>query len=225
MPALRQVKESPGLLLDEESGTYYKLVDTLAHGQYDSVVVKNDAATSNIPFGQEYEFARDIADKQELDCNFRTPRKLTSGQIMWVNRIGLYFPKFVGGIEVDAEDIQTVVENSFFELTLGGKRKYASPSIQSPSGFGWYGGTTKTNESVLSLGLPSLGGVLPLAQPIYFNDKHDVSGTLSFHRRTWIAGVTPPFLAGSSVPRVADNNAIVVAKMILHGRLYTPSMV
>ncbi len=224
MAALRQVKESPGVLLDEETGTYYKLVDTLHHAQRESVLIQNDSATSSIPFGQEYEFGRDIADKPELDCNFRTPRKLTSGQVMWVSRIGLYFPKFVGGREVDAEDIQVVAENTFFEFDIGGKRKYAAPAIESPSGFGWYGSTTKNNESVLSLGLPSLGGVLPLAQKIYFNDKHDVAGRLTFQRRTWISGLPAAFLAGGNVPRTPDNSAFVLARMILHGRLYTPSM-
>ena len=98
-----------------------------------------------------------------------------------------------------------------------------------PAGFGWSGSTVKNNGAVVTMGLPSLGGVLPLAKKIYLNDNYDVDGSITIQPRGWVqvngAGVAPTDPVLMAGGQAANASAIVLARMVLHGRLYAPSTV
>jgi len=224
--AIRPVKSKPGVLWDPDRQKFFKLVDTLVHGQYDTALFQANGA-GVLSYGQSVNFAQNVQSKQLIDTNFSQPRRLIAGQSMWVSRIGLYWLPRFGDVFIDYEDIITVVENTYFVLKLNRKEILQGPSIMFPSGFGYYGNTTKTNTGIVSVGLPSMGGVLTLAKKQFLNESYDIDGQLQLQDHQWASGSVPALAAGPVLyaGNESATQCFVAVKMILHGRLYSPATV
>lgn len=223
---IRQIKSKPGLLFDPDRKVFFKIMDTTVHAQYDTEIF-GPAAGGVVAYGTRVNFAQNIALKEDVDSNFNQPRRLTAGQIMWVSRVGLYWPPVFQDLRVDYYDIQVLAESAYFLLKVNGKELLKGPAITFPSGFGWYGSTNKNNDGVTSLGLPSLNGVPPMAKKQYLNEFYDIDGSLTIQPHQWAvaagAALSTPTLRQGTNAGVAT--AYVPVKMVMHGRLYSPSTV
>lgn len=232
MSGIRQIRSKPGLLFDPVRKKYFKITDVSVHARYDTGAFVGDN-TGSVPFGTQISFAQNIQNKQEIDCNFKQPRRLTAGEVMWVSHVGLYWPLFFGNTKIDTEDIRKIVENAYFLLKINNKEILKGPALHFPSGFGFTGqfalaadgasSEVTLKDGVVSVGVPSLPAVKPLAKKIYLNENYDVDGVLTLQNRSWIQYGSSS--AYASPPTLSMPGAIVPVRMILFGLLYSPSTV
>ena len=135
--ALQPIEGQPGLFRDTDSGAVVNIRDFRESDKYDTIVIPAAAA---ITAGTEFVFFQDIQGKRDTDTNIRTPRKLSAGESMVLDRIGLYFRLAVGNTTTKPRDLKKVFENSYYRLRINEILQDERPSIKFPSGFGVYGG-------------------------------------------------------------------------------------
>ena len=148
--ALQPIEGQPGLFRDTDTGQVVNIRDFRESDKYDSVIIP---AGETITTGTEIVFFNDVQGKRETDSNIKTPRKLSAGESMVLDRIGLYFRLAVGNSISSARDIIKVAENSYYRLTINEILQDEGPAIKFPSGYGLSGNTTENNLSIVSLGV------------------------------------------------------------------------
>lgn len=181
--ALAPIEGQPGLFRDTDSGQVVNIRDFREGDKYDTVVFP---AGQQIDAGTEFIFFQDIQQKRDLDTNFKTPRKLSAGESMVLDRIGLY-PRLALGNEIDLpRDIKKVLENAFYRLKINDILQDEGPAIKFPSGYGIYGNTTETDAGIVSLGVPATASAARLVKKQMLNQNHELDGVLRFDARNWL---------------------------------------
>ena len=180
--ALAPIEGQPGLFRDTDSGQVVNIRDFREGDKYDTVVFK--AGDPIVP-GTEFIFFQDIQQKRDLDTNFKTPRKLSAGESMVLDRIGLY-PRLALGDVIDLpRDIKKILENAFYRLKINDILQDEGPAIKFPSGYGIYGQTTENDAGVVSLGVPATASAARLVKKQMLNQNHELDGVMRFDARNW----------------------------------------
>lgn len=209
--ATEPIEGQPGLYRDTETGTIYNIRDFREGDKYDSVLVPAGAI---VP-GTELIFFQNIQGKRELDTNIKTPRKLSAGESMIMDRIGLYFRLAMGNVVDVPRDFKKVFENSFYRLKINDILQDEGPAIKFPSGYGFYGQTTEDDAGIVALGVPATASAAKLIKTQVLNQNHELDGVLRFDQRTWL--VNELLAAGNPPYANPDTDLPVVVTNYLHG--------
>jgi hypothetical protein len=212
--ALQPIEGQPGLFRDTDTGQVVNIRDFREGDKYDSTIIPPQEAIST---GTEITFFQDIQGKRDTDSNIKTPRKLSAGESMVLDRIGLYFRLAVGNSITSGRDVMKVVENCFYRLKINDILQDEGPAIKFPSGYGLYGNTTENNTSIVSVGVPATASASRLIKKQMLNQNHELDGLMRFDPRTWTAQPNPAgFNAVVNVVQPTLDTALVTTNF-LHG--------
>lgn len=211
--ALQPIEGQPGLFRDTDSGQIVNIRDFRESDLYDSIVIPAGAA---VVAGAEFVFFQDVQGKREIDSNFKTPRKLSAGQSMVLDRIGLALRLALGNTLAKVRDIKKVVENSYFRLKVNDLVQDEGPMVKFPSGYGLYGQTTETDSGIVSIGVPATASASRLVKKQMLNVNHELDGVLRFDPRTWTGNTNALGAAGPTVTQPTLESPIMVT-CFLHG--------
>ena len=213
--ALQPIEGQPGLFRDTDTGQVVNIRDFRESDKYDSIIIP---AGETITTGTEIVFFNDVQGKRETDSNIKTPRKLSAGESMVLDRIGLYFRLAVGDSISSARDIIKVAENSYYRLTINEILQDEGPAIKFPSGYGLSGNTTENNLSIVSLGVAATASASRLIKKQMLNQNHELNGLLRFDARNgWTNSSNPAgFSTQVSVTQPSLTNPLIVTNY-LHG--------
>lgn len=170
---------------------------------YDTVQV--GAVAGAIPAGSEFEFFRDLSNKNEQHTNIPQPRRIQSGDEVAIFRIGLYARNKCGSIHVVATDILQIVENAQLDLRFNRRIVTSGPAMKYPTGYGVagfsdLGGVAAGNQAV-SIGVPSVAAAPTLFVPQQLRDNDDIVAKLRFPSAAWLTGyVVPTTTSVAGVP-------------------------
>jgi hypothetical protein len=179
---LQPIEGQPGLFRDTDTGAVVNIRDFREGDKYDTIVFPADVLISA---GTEFTFFQDIQQKRDTDTNFKTPRKLSAGESMVLDRIGLYFRLAVGDVTSKPRDMKKIFENSFYRLKINDILQDEGPSIKFPSGYGIYGQTNETDTGIVSLGVPATASAARLVKKQMLNQNHELDGIMRFDARNW----------------------------------------
>jgi hypothetical protein len=177
------VEGQPGIFRDNETGQILNIRDFRESDKWDSIAIP---AGEIVP-GTQFIFFADIQGKRETDTNIKTPRKLSSGESMILDRVGLYFRLALGNVIVVPRDIKKVVDNAYYRMKINDILQDEGPAIKFPSGYGLYGSTTETDAGIVSVGVPATASASRLVKKQMLNQNHELEGTLRFDPRAWLA--------------------------------------
>lgn len=208
--ALQPIEGQPGLFRDTDSGQVVNIRDFREGDKYDTIVIP--AGTAIAP-GSELIFFQDIQAKRDVDTNFKTPRKLSAGESMVLDRIGLAFRLAVGNTISLPRDIKKVAENTFYRLKINDILQDEGPAIKFPSGYGLYGNTTENDAGIVSLGVPATASAARLVKKQMLNQNHELDGVLRFDARNWLT-------AGSSLGGIAYVNPTLEQPLVITNYLH-----
>jgi hypothetical protein len=182
MAAMVPIEGQPGLFRDQESGQVLNVRDFRESDKWDTVAIPAGV----IDPGTQFIFFADIQGKRETDTNIKTPRKLSSGESMILDRIGLYFRLVVGDVVTVPRDIKKVADNAYYRMKINDILQDEGPAIKFPSGYGLYGQTTETDAGIVSIGVPATASASRLIKKQMLNQNHELEGLLRFDPRTWL---------------------------------------
>lgn len=208
MGVLQPIEGQPGLFRDSETGQIVNIRDFRESDKYDSVLVPAGAQVA----GTQFVFFQDVQGKRLLDTNIKTPRKLSAGESMVLDRIGIYVRLATGDTVTVPRDIKKIVENAFYSLKINDILQEEGPVVKFPSGYGLYGNTTETDAGIVSIGVPATASAARLVKKQMLNQNHELDGTMTFDARNWLT----PLLA----PETYDDPTIeqpVIVTNFLHG--------
>lgn len=180
--ALTPIEGQPGLFRDSDTGQVVNIRDFRESAKWDTIYIP---AGEIVP-GTEFVFFQDIQQKRETDTNIKTPRKLSAGESMVLDRIGLYFKLAVGDVVTFPRDIKKVVENSYYRLKVNDILQDEGNPVRFPSGLGLYGNTTETDAGIISNGVPATASAARLVKKQLLNQNHELDGILRFDARNWL---------------------------------------
>jgi hypothetical protein len=192
---LTPIEGQPGLFRDSDTGQIVNIRDFRESAKYDTILIPATeippppAVPTGITPGTQFIFFQDIQGKRETDTNIKTPRKLSAGESMVLDRIGLYFRLATGDVVTVPRDIKKVVDNAFYKLKINDILQDEGPAIRFPSGLGLYGNTTETDAGIVSLGVPATASAARLVKKQLINQNHELDGVLEFTARTWLAAL------------------------------------
>lgn len=204
--ALTPIEGQPGLFRDTDTGQVVNVRDFRESAKYDSILIP---AGVIVP-GTEFVFFQDIQQKRETDTNIKTPRKLSAGESMVLDRIGLYFKLATGDVVTVPRDIKKIVENSYYRLKINDILQDEGPPVRFPSGLGLYGNTTETDAGIVSIGVPATASASRLVKKQLLNQNHELDGIIRFDARNWLT-------AAGLVYQNPDTEQPVIVMNLLHG--------
>ena len=198
--ALEPIQGQPGLFRDPaDPNTIVNIRDYREGDIYDSVAVLPGCQTA----GTEYIFFQNIQGKREIDTNLRTPSKLSAGQSMVLDRIGLDVRLSTGNSTPPVRDVKSILFNGFYSLKINDILQDSGPAIKFPSGYGLYGQTQETGQGVVSNGVPATASTSRLVKKQLLNQNHELFGVLRFDARNWLsADASTGFTANSLQPSI-----------------------
>lgn len=177
------VEGQPGLFRDQDTGQVLNIRDFRESDKWDTIAIPAGV----IDPGTQFVFFADIQGKRETDTNIKTPRKLSSGESMILDRIGLYFRLVLGDVVTVPRDIKKVVDNAYYRMKINDILQDEGPAIKFPSGYGLYGNTTETDAGIVSVGVPATASAARLIKKQMLNQNHELEGLLRFDPRAWLA--------------------------------------
>lgn len=186
--AMNPIDGQPGLFKDSETQQILNIRDFRESDKWDTIAIPAGAI---VP-GTQFIFFADIQGKRDTDTNIKTPRKLSSGESMVLDRIGLYFRLAIGDTITVPRDIKKVVDNAYFRMKINDLLQAEGQAICFPSGYGLYGNTTETDAGIVSVGVPATASASKLVKKQLLNQNHELEGLLRFDPRQWLANQTPP---------------------------------
>jgi hypothetical protein len=175
---------------------------------WDTVAIP--AGAGGTTAGTTYNFFRDIQNKEIIDTNMSSARRLLSGSRLEVHYVGLYFPLAMNNTLLHVDAFKKVVDNTVLEIRLNRLRVALSPSFMNPTGFGMVGQSTRTDTDIMALGVPSTAAIRRLLVPQIIESEQDIQATLEFQARAWDAVI-------AAVPNLESH---VHCKLILKGIMF-----
>lgn len=191
----RQVDEATGT---PTSSTVVNIRDFREGDKYDTIAIPTGVVTA----GTEFTFFNNLQGKTApgIDTNLRTQAKLSSGESMVLDRIGIYVRLSTGVAFPAPQDIKSILENGFYRLTINGILQDEGPAIKFPSGYGLYGQTNENGQGIVSNGVPATASTARLVKKQLLNQNHELDGRLTFQQRQWLTanvlGAAPFSVAG-----------------------------
>lgn len=183
--AVSPIPGQPGLFRDDQSGEIYNVRDFREGDKYDTIAIGQAGASTTIAAGTEFVFFQDIQQKREVDTNIKTPRKLSAGESMIMDRIGLYVRSAAGDNVNRSVNVKKVIDNAFFRLSINQILQDEGFAVKFPSSYGFYGQTTENNSSIISIGVPATASAAKLVKRQLLNQNHELDGILRFDDRAW----------------------------------------
>jgi hypothetical protein len=211
--ALQPIEGQPGLFRDTDSGQIVNIRDFRESDKFDSVIIPSG---NLLVAGSEFIYFQDIQGKRDLDTNFKTPRKLSAGESMVLDRIGLSVRLALGNVIALPSDIKKVVENGYFRLKINDIMQDEGPMIKFPSGYGLSGQTTETDAGIVTIGVPATASASRLVKKQMLNQNHELDGAIRFDARTWTSGTTGLGGAGPTVVQPTLERPLMIT-CFLHG--------
>jgi len=210
---INPIPGQPGLMRDDQTGEIYNIRDFREGDKYDTVAIGQNGASTTIQAGTEFVFFQDIQQKRELDTNIKTPRKLSAGESMIMDRIGLYVRSAAGDNTCRAQNVKKVIDNAFFRLKINDILQDEGPAVKFPSGYGFYGTTTENNASILSIGVPATASAARLVKKQLLNQNHELDGVMRYDARTWCAAQ----LQNANTADRPTIDEVILVTCMLHG--------
>lgn len=180
--ALQPIEGQPGLFRDSDTGQVVNIRDFRESDKYDTIVIP---ANTVIAAGTEFQFFSDLNLKNSTDTNLKTARKLSAGESMVLDRIGLYFRLATGNTTTFPRDLKKVFENSYYRLRINEILQDEGPAVKFPSGYGIYGQTNENDQGIVSIGVPATASAARLVKKQMLNQNHELEGVLRFDARNW----------------------------------------
>lgn len=206
--AMQPIEGQPGLFKDSETGQILNIRDFRESDKWDTIVIP---AGEIVP-GTQFIFFADIQGKREVDTNIKTPRKLSSGESMVLDRIGLYPRSSMGNEITVPRDVKKALDNAYFRMKINDLLQAEGPAIAFPSGLGFYGNTTETDAGIISVGVPATASASKLVKKQLLNQNHELEGMLRFDPRSWLS------LQDTPVPYVnPELDQALLVTCFLHG--------
>lgn len=192
--AMMPIEGQPGLFREVDdsgnfSGPVINIRDFREGDKYDTVAIPFGLQA----WGTEFIFFQNIQNKRFLDTNLKTPSKLSAGESMVLDRIGLYVRSAQGQLETTPHDFKQVVDNAYYRLDINDILQDEGPAVKFPSGYGLYGQTNETLQGVLSVGVPATASASRLVKKQLLNQNHELRGVLRFDARGWLVSAQGPF--------------------------------
>lgn len=176
------IEGQPGLFRDSDTGTIVNIRDFRESDLYDTILIPAGVITA----GTQFIFFQDVQQKRDVDTNLKTPRKLSAGESMVLDRIGLYVRLATGNVLTFPRDIKKILECGFYKLSINSILQDSGPAIKFPSGYGLYGQTTETDTGIVSLGVPATASAARLVKKQLLNQNHELDGIFEFSARRWL---------------------------------------
>lgn len=193
--AMLPIEGQPGLFRDPQTDQILNVRDFRETDKYDTIAI---SAGAIVP-GTEFVFFANIQQKREADTNIKTPRKLSAGESMVLDRIGLYFRLATGDIITVPRDVKKIVDNAYYRMKINDLLQAEGPAIAFPSSYGMYGQTTETDAGIVSIGVPATASASKLVKKQLLNQNHELEGILRFDPRNWLAQNDPPIIYANPV--------------------------
>lgn len=226
--AFEPIPGQPGLFRDADGdpNQIFNIRDFREGDKYDTIAIP----TGSIVAGTEFLFFQDVQNKRMTDTNFRTQSKLSAGESMVLDRIGLYVRSSTGLAFPPPQDIKTIMDNAFYKLEINSILQDEGPAIKFPSGYGLYGQTNESGQGIVAVGVPATASASRLLKKQLLNQNHELLGRLRFDDRPWLtnnalgAGGVPLFSTAAVTPAITTqaatptpSNAAVLVVNFLHG--------
>lgn len=178
-------------------GKAFMQVELREDDVYDTVQVHGAGdAPGAIAAGTEFEFFRDLQNKNEQHTNLPQPRRIQAGDEVAVFRIGLYPRNKCGSVHVVGADILQVVENAQLDVRFNRRIITSGPALKYPSGYGVSGfsdlGAASVGNQALSIGVPSVAAAPTLFVPQQLRDNDDIVAKLRFPNAAWLNDYVVP---------------------------------
>ena len=187
--ALRPIKGRPGKFLETSSGRVLDISDYREDDKYDTIAIPLGAMAA----GTQFIFFRDVAGKNLIDTNFTQQSRLSAGEEMIIDRVGVTVRNATGAILPTPTDIKEVAENAYLRIDINRLLMQEGPVIKFPSGYGLAGNTVENGQGIVSIGVPSTAAAAKLLKTQLITAQNEVLGTMTFFSRAW--AVPNPFAA------------------------------
>lgn len=149
--------------------------------------------------GTEYQFFRNVEDKNEQHTNIPQPRRIAAGDEVAVFRIGIHPREAQGNVLPATVDVKKVFGNAHLILKFNKRVITDGPAIKYPSGYGLSGSSNEAAAAGIafhSVGVPSVAASPTLFVPQQLKDDDDISCKLRFPDAAWVTGYVVPTTAG-----------------------------
>jgi len=219
---LKPIKGHPGRFLEVGSGKVLNISEYREGDKYDTIAIYNDDAVP-MHAGAEYIFFRDIERKRLIDCNFTQPVRLSAGERMVVDRIGLHVRNVVGDTPLLLRDFLRVAEDAYLRIDVNKLMLTEGIAITFASGYGLQAETTQDDtagnaiQGSMNVGVPSQAAAPKLLKTQTLTEKHEVIGYLTFYGREW--GNHAPSEFEIAMPDIKSD--VVFVTCFLHGLIKT----
>jgi hypothetical protein len=190
--------KNPGELFIPALGKTVQQVELREDDIYDTVQVSGAIAA-----GTEYEFFRDIQNKNEQHTNIPQSRRIQAGDEVAVFRIGVHPRAALGATQAAIVDIKQVIENGHLDLRFNRRIVTSGPAVKYPSGYGLSGfsdgnaAAPTPGVAAMSVGVPSVAAAPTLFVPQQLKDNDDIICKLRFPGAAWAASYAPPSVSAA----------------------------
>jgi hypothetical protein len=162
--------------------------------------------------GVQYEFFRDLSNKNLQHTNFKKQRNIPSGTTLIMTRIGVMVNQALGAnLALDVEMLK-ILHAATLSFKINDRLITEGPLVVYPSGYGVTGSTTRTNTGVVTNGVPSVAAAPNLLVAQNVKESDDLTATVTFFDNSWITG-------GSSIPTFTNGPGIT---LFCHGLIKKP---
>lgn len=201
---IEPIPGQPGLFRDPSNPEKVINIRDFREGdKYDTVAIPTGAIT----LGTNFTFFQNLQGKNNglagaIDTNLKTPSKLSAGESMILDRIGLYVRSSTGVSFPAPQDYKTIVDNAYYRLNINGLLQDEGPAIKFPSGYGLYGQTQESGQGIVSIGVPATASAARLIRKQLLNQNHEIEGTLTFPQRAWLTSSVPATFSATGITPV-----------------------
>ena len=218
---LKPIKGHPGKFLEVGSGKVISISEYREGDKYDTICIYG-VNKIVMTAGTEYIFFRDIERKRMIDTNFTQPVRLSAGEQMIIDRVGLHVRNAVGVWALVETDFPQVVENAFLRVEVNKLLLTEGIATTFASGYGLSFNGATGNPGSMNIGVPSQAAAGKLLRTQTMTDKHEVIGYFSFLSRDWAnwpGGALAPDPKSVGMPEIEQSFTFVTC--FLHGLIKT----
>ena len=195
----------PGELFIPALGRTIQQIEWREDDVYDSVTQASGAITA----GTELVLFRDLTNKNLPHTNLTQARKIKANSEFIISRVGVVIAQAFSNTLVALPDILKVAYAGTLTFQIGDRLVTEGPLWKYQTGYGITGGSTETNVSTATTGVPSAAAAPQMLVAQSVSDKDDLVGTINFKGDTWVTGTSAmPTTAGRTVFTVVAHGLI-----------------
>jgi hypothetical protein len=184
--AIRPIKGRPGKFLDTGTGKVLDISDYREDDKFDTVIIGDGAGGgATLTAGEQFIFFRDVAQKRLIDTNFTQQSRLSAGEELIIDRVGMTVRDATGNLLPTPSDVKKLVSDAFLRIEVNRILLIEGPAVKFPSGYGLYGNTVENGQGIVSVGVPSTAAALKLLKTQLITSEHEMQGFLTFYDRNW----------------------------------------